>query len=54
MAGGFVDNPSLFGGFVSGAVDNAVASITGGVVSNVTQQVPGALGNPANFSRGVS
>ena len=27
--------------------------VTGGVVSNVTQQVPGALGNPANFSRGV-
>ena len=25
MAGGFVDNPSLFGGFISGAVDNAVA-----------------------------
>jgi hypothetical protein len=52
MAGGFVDNPSLFGGFISGAVDNAVASVTGGVVSNVTQQVPGALGNPASFSRG--
>lgn len=54
LAGGFLDNPNLFSGFISGAVDSAVSSVTGGVVSNVTQSVPGALGNPASFAKGLA
>ena len=50
LAGSLISSPNLFGGFVSGAIDSAVGSVTGAAVGSITQAVPGALGNVASFA----
>ncbi len=50
LAGNFLSNPNLFSGFISGAIDSAVGSVTGAAVGSITQAVPGALGQAASFA----